>query len=307
MNYQSVKIFLAIVEHQSLSAAARALYITQPAVSGHLNRLEDELGCPLILRQKGVQKITLTPTGKAFVTVATQWIEAEKTVLRFKESCGRRTLHLATGITAHEYLAAPLVQKLLARDPDLDLHLHFEERTGGNLEKAMDEQRFDALFYTGRPLDSMQIISIPFFREGYCLLCPTDTPLPEGVVTPELLNPAFEIAQSFPSKERQLWHQEHFPDAPPPYASVVATLTMPIHFTDRRCWAIVPASTAMLMARQAPEKLTLRTLQPSPSRQYHIAVIKGYAHPEVIDNLLTCCREYLAERPYLQSLLPEDI
>ena len=38
MNYQSVKIFLAIVEHRSISAAARALYLTQPAVSGHLNR-----------------------------------------------------------------------------------------------------------------------------------------------------------------------------------------------------------------------------------------------------------------------------
>lgn len=307
MNYQSVKIFLAIVEHQSISAAARALYITQPAVSGHLHRLEEELGCPLILRQKGVQKITLTPTGKAFVPVATQWIEAEKTVLRFKESCSRRTLRLAANITAHEYLVAPIVQKLLYRDPDLDLKSHFEERTGNTLENALEEQRFDVLFYYGCPLASSLVTSLPFFQEDYYILCPTDTFLPEGVVTPELLDPAFEIAQSFPNQSRLDWHREHFPDPPQPYASVVATLTMPFYFQDRRCWAAIPSSTALLMTRQAPEKLTLRHLRPSPVRQFHIAVIKGYAHPKVIESLLACCREYLAERPYLQSLLPKDI
>ena len=115
MNYQSVKIFLAIVEHQSISAAARALYLTQPAVSGHLNRLEEELGCPLVLRQKGVQKITLTPTGQAFVPVATQWIDAEKAVLRFKESCSQKTLKLATGVTAHDYMTASIIQKQIGR------------------------------------------------------------------------------------------------------------------------------------------------------------------------------------------------
>ena len=125
MNYQSVKIFLAIVEHRSISAAARALYLTQPAVSGHLNRLEEELGCPLILRQKGVQQITLTATGKAFVPVATQWIDAEKAVLRFKESCSQKTLQLATSVTAHDYLTAPIIQKLLLRNPDLKLNLQF--------------------------------------------------------------------------------------------------------------------------------------------------------------------------------------
>lgn len=308
MNYQSVKIFLSIVEHQSISAAARALYLTQPAVSGHLNRLEEELGCPLILRQKGIQKITLTATGKAFVPVATRWIEAEKAVIRFKESCNKKILHLTTGATAHEYITAPLVRKMLSRDPELDLQLHCMERNGRNLERALEGHITDVVFYFGPlPIQTPLATSMPFFQEDFYLLCRTDTPLPEGVVTPDMLDPAFEITQSFPNQSRQDWHREHFPDAPEPYASVVSTLTMPVHFQDSRCWAAVPINTARLMVQQAPEKLTLRRLQPCPSRQYHISIIKGYAHPEVIDNLLACCREHLEERPYLQSLLPKDI
>ena len=309
MNYQSVKIFLAIVEHRSISAAARALYMTQPAVSGHLNRLEEELGRPLILRQKGIQQITLTATGKAFVPIATQWIEAEKAVLQFKESCSQKTLHLGAGITAHAYMTAPITQKLLLRNPDLNLSLHFTEliNHGSHPVETFMNRQFDVLLHYGSDLDSPLITSVPFFQEEYRLICLADSSLPEGVVTPEMLDPSFEITQTFPNKLLKKWHQEHFPDAPQPYASVVPPLTMLIHFQDKRCWAIAPTTIAMLMVQQNPDKFTLRTLQPCPSRQYSIAIAKGYPHSEVIDNLLACCREYLEERPYLQSLLPDSI
>ena len=309
MNYQSVKIFLSIVEHQSISAAARALYLTQPAVSGHLNRLEEELGCPLVLRQKGVQRITLTSTGKAFVPVATQWIEAEKAVLRFKESCSQKTLQLATGVTAHDYMTASIIQKLLLRNPALNLNLQFIDpiRLFRHPVDTIMNRDVDVLLHYGPTLDSPLITSMPFFQEEYRLLCLVDSSLPEGVVTPEMLDPAFEIAQTFPNNALEEWHQEHFPDAPQPYASVVSTVTMFLHFQDKRCWGIAPTTIAMLMVQQNPEKFTLHTLQPSPSRQYTISIVNGYPHAKVIDDLLVCCREYLAERPYLHSLLPDDI
>ena len=61
MNYQGAKIFLSIVEHQSISAAARALYITQPAVSAQLKTLEDELGVQLFHRDN---PLSLTEAGR---------------------------------------------------------------------------------------------------------------------------------------------------------------------------------------------------------------------------------------------------
>ena len=50
MNQQGIEVFLAVARLGSVSAAAQALYITQPAVSRHLRTLEDGMGCSLVIR-----------------------------------------------------------------------------------------------------------------------------------------------------------------------------------------------------------------------------------------------------------------
>ena len=49
---------LAIAQEKNLTRAAEKLYITQPALSQYLLKIEDELGLPLFIRSKG----QLTPT-----------------------------------------------------------------------------------------------------------------------------------------------------------------------------------------------------------------------------------------------------
>lgn len=46
MNLTQVQHFLTIMKHMSLTKAAKELYITQPALSQSLSRLEKELGIP---------------------------------------------------------------------------------------------------------------------------------------------------------------------------------------------------------------------------------------------------------------------
>ena len=48
MNYQNIKVFQAILEHQNISAAAKSLNYTRSTVSEALKQLEDELGVQLI-------------------------------------------------------------------------------------------------------------------------------------------------------------------------------------------------------------------------------------------------------------------
>ena len=64
MTEQDVEIFLAVVRWGSISAAAEAMFITQPAVSRHIRELERELGCPLVRRSKGRRHIELTEQGE---------------------------------------------------------------------------------------------------------------------------------------------------------------------------------------------------------------------------------------------------
>ena len=73
MNQQGIEVFLAVARLGSVSAAAQALYITQPAVSRHLRTLEDGMGCSLVIRGRGKRNIELTDQGRDFVQVAEKW------------------------------------------------------------------------------------------------------------------------------------------------------------------------------------------------------------------------------------------
>ena len=53
MDLRQLTTLVAIADHGSFSAAARALYTVQSNVSGHIARLERELGVVLVDRQRG--------------------------------------------------------------------------------------------------------------------------------------------------------------------------------------------------------------------------------------------------------------
>lgn len=61
MDVRQIEAFLAVIDHGSFSAAAKALFTVQSNVSSHVGRLEDELGTPLIDRRTR----QVTPAGAA--------------------------------------------------------------------------------------------------------------------------------------------------------------------------------------------------------------------------------------------------
>ena len=52
MDLVLLRSLLAVADHRAISAAARALFVTQPALSRRLQLLEDELGAPLFARSR---------------------------------------------------------------------------------------------------------------------------------------------------------------------------------------------------------------------------------------------------------------
>lgn len=65
MELKQLQYFRAVAKQNSISRAAEALYITQPALSRCVKRLEKEIGIPLIERMSAGVK--LTPAGEAFL------------------------------------------------------------------------------------------------------------------------------------------------------------------------------------------------------------------------------------------------
>ena len=53
MNYHELKYILCIAEYQNLTKAAQELYISQPTLTKHLQKLEREMGTKLSGSAKG--------------------------------------------------------------------------------------------------------------------------------------------------------------------------------------------------------------------------------------------------------------
>lgn len=80
MTILQVLYILEIAKHQNLSKAAENLYLSQPALSFQVKRLEQELGCELFHREP--QGVTLTAAGRAFCqdaeAVAKAWYRLQE-------------------------------------------------------------------------------------------------------------------------------------------------------------------------------------------------------------------------------------
>ena len=73
MTLQQLKYIIKIVECRSITAAARNIYISQPALSNSVKELEAELGIEIFSR--GTKGISLTPDGAEFLSYARQVVE----------------------------------------------------------------------------------------------------------------------------------------------------------------------------------------------------------------------------------------
>lgn len=76
MDTKIIEYVIAIAEEKSLSKAAERLYLTQPALSQRLKALEDELGMPLFIRDKG---------GMALTNAGHVYINGGRSILQIKQ------------------------------------------------------------------------------------------------------------------------------------------------------------------------------------------------------------------------------
>ncbi len=70
MTLQQLKYMIAIADKGSINLAAKALFISQPSLSGAVEKLEEELGITIFLRTN--RGIILTPEGNEFLGYARQ-------------------------------------------------------------------------------------------------------------------------------------------------------------------------------------------------------------------------------------------
>jgi DNA-binding transcriptional LysR family regulator len=152
--------FVRVVESGSLSAAARALRLSLPAVSRQIAALEAGLGATLLLRT--TRRLTVTEAGRTFyersLRVLREVEEAQDSVRSSSTPSGKVTITapVTWGLT---YLTS-VVQSAHARYPALQLDVRLEDRLVDLVGDGVDI----AVRAGVPPPDSAQIVASPLLR-----------------------------------------------------------------------------------------------------------------------------------------------
>lgn len=125
MELRLLRTFLAVAETMNISAAARRLRVTQPALSRQIRALESLVGHPLFVRhQKGLR---LTATGVTLRDHGTKAAAAVDEALGAARGAGTNAGAVVRlgyyGISIWENLLAPAVEMFSRRYPEVTLHM----------------------------------------------------------------------------------------------------------------------------------------------------------------------------------------
>jgi DNA-binding transcriptional LysR family regulator len=132
MNLTSFKQLQALVQvarHESVSRAAEALHVTQPAISLHMKLLEESAGMPLT--RKNGRQIQMTAAGELLAGYAERllalWEEAGDEIAALK-GVTSGTLRIGAVLTA-DHLLPPMLVRFTTGNPHVRIKLQVGSRT----------------------------------------------------------------------------------------------------------------------------------------------------------------------------------
>ena len=123
-NLSQYKIFYTVAEESNISKAADRLYISQPAISKAIKKLEDALGIILFYRNsRGVQ---LTEEGSllyAYVKTAFDSLSLGEERLRQITELGIGHIRIGVSTALCKYLLLPYLQKFIRQHPHIRISI----------------------------------------------------------------------------------------------------------------------------------------------------------------------------------------
>ncbi len=166
-----LRVFHAVATYRGYARAAReALFISQPAVSKHVQALEEEVGAKLFSRVG--KQLELTEAGAIVLQCAEQMrllTEEMHRAVRELQGLQRGTLQVGASITAGTYLLPPLLATFAQRYPGITLSLEFANSQG--IMAGMLDRQWD-LGVAGSMADHPQLEVRPYYTDSLVLMVP---------------------------------------------------------------------------------------------------------------------------------------
>ena len=150
ITFRQLRLFLALAETGSVSAAARMVHVTQPTASMGLKEMTDAVGVPLY--EVVARKVHLTQMGKQLAktarAISTEWESFEQEVHGVK-GLTQGKLKVAVVSTA-KYFIPRILGTFCAKYPQIDISLEVLNRDG--VVKRLEENLDDLYIMSQPPL-----------------------------------------------------------------------------------------------------------------------------------------------------------
>jgi DNA-binding transcriptional LysR family regulator len=186
LNLHELNVFVEAAQAENFSAAARRLYLSQPAVSLHVRNLEQQLGVELF--QRNGRNIALSAAGKVLLPLARQILRDAKRLEETMASLHGKVigqLPIACSTTVGKYVLPRLVAGFRARYPDVAVEISVMSRRAA-VERLLEGRAEIAVVSTQLSHHDLEFAA--FLTDEVVLIAPPDHPWADGrIVQPQAL------------------------------------------------------------------------------------------------------------------------
>ncbi len=147
MDLTQIKYFLALARTLNFTRAAEACNVTQPALTKSIQRLENEFGGVLLLRERS--QTQLTELGRVVLPLLQQTFDAAENVRREAAQFRKQAaspLRIAVGRCVDSGIALPLLREVATKLPELEMTLR--DGTGDEINHWLLHSTIDVALTT---------------------------------------------------------------------------------------------------------------------------------------------------------------
>ena len=197
MNFEQLKIFIAVVDCRSFTKAAESLYISHSTTSRNVSALEEELGVMLLLRNN--KTVKLTAAGEILYREGQKLLKKADTMVSAVRNAGMGMTGKLSVASAGQYASELWLgfRDFCKKYPEISVGLYqrsadavFEQVDGGEIDVGLT-------FSYALPEDISEFEVRTISRERFCLAVAADHPLAQRQsVTAEQLQKLPHLALS---------------------------------------------------------------------------------------------------------------
>lgn len=166
-----------VAQRKSISAAAKELFISQPALTKQISRLEAKLGTKLFERSR--TSFSLTPEGEIFVEYAAKYIDFEHELyerLDIEKGKQQSSIKVVTTNRGGSYVADYAIP-FMTHYPAINVE--YTDVSADTCEAMLEQEAADLAIYTD-PVKSSALEYMPLEEDPMILVIARDCPVLKG-------------------------------------------------------------------------------------------------------------------------------